>query len=88
MGIRRLQSGFALGVPAIRRQRNQLLVFSISGTSSDRRTIPATLRSRDFATAIMQRAIWELAALITIQSLGFGFTNSAQEKNCRRRIDI
>src|SRR6266852_8029249 len=42
--------------------------------------MPTTLRSRDFAIAIIHRAIWELAALITIQSLGFSFTNSLKRR--------
>src|SRR5882757_9977231 len=42
--------------------------------------MPTTLRSRDFAIAIIHRAIWELAALITIQSLGFSFANSLKRR--------
>src|SRR5216684_6436533 len=48
--------------------------------SSDRLTIPAMLRLRDFAIAIRHRAIWELAAFNTIQSLGFSFTNSLKRR--------
>src|SRR5437870_13561806 len=54
--------------------------FSISGMTSDRLTIPATLRSRDFAIAIRHRATWEFAAFNTIQSLGFSFTNSSKRR--------
>src|SRR5258706_15395990 len=42
--------------------------------------MPAILRSRDFAIAIRQRAICELAAFNTIQSLGFSFTNSLKRR--------
>src|SRR5580765_8025746 len=48
--------------------------------SSDRLTIPATLRPRDFAITIRHRAIWELAAFNTIQSLAFTFTNSLKRR--------
>src|SRR5260221_4120533 len=54
--------------------------FSTSGINSDRLTIPAILRSRDFAIAIRQRAIWELAAFKAIQSLGSNFTNSLKRR--------
>src|SRR5258708_9447658 len=54
--------------------------FSTSGISSGRLTIPAILRWRDFAIAIRQRAIWELAALMTIHSLGLSFTNSSKRR--------
>src|SRR4029077_8228596 len=55
--------------------------FSTSGRSSDRLTMPAMLRPRDFAIPIKHRAIWELAAFNTIQALGFSFTNSLKRRN-------
>src|SRR6266705_5122871 len=64
--------------------------FSISGISSDRLTIPTTLRSRDFAIAIRHRATWEFAAFNTIQSLD---SYSVQSENlfltysCRQKVD-
>src|SRR6201993_1622313 len=42
--------------------------------------MPATFRPRDFAIAIRHRAIWEFAALMTIHSLGFSFTNSLRRR--------
>src|SRR6266481_1079496 len=54
--------------------------LSTSGISSDRLTIPATLRLRDFAIAIRQRAIWELAAFNTIQSLGLALQIRLREE--------
>src|SRR5438876_4872920 len=54
--------------------------FSISGISSDRLTIPTTLRSRDFAIAIRHRATWEFAAFNAIQSFAFSFTNSSKRR--------
>src|SRR5947209_12214876 len=48
--------------------------------SSDRLTIPTTLRSRDFAIAIRHRATWEFAAFNAIQSFAFSFTNSSKRR--------
>src|ERR1700674_4131749 len=48
--------------------------------SSDRLTIPTTLRPRDFAIAMMHRATCEFAAFKTIQSLGFNFTNPSKRR--------
>src|SRR2546422_1705003 len=49
-------------------------------TSSDRLTVPTTLRARDFAIAIRHRATWEFAAFNTIQCFGFSFTNSFKRR--------
>src|SRR3984893_9491805 len=42
--------------------------------------MPATLRLRDFAIAMMHRATCEFAAFITIQSFGFSFTNPSKRR--------
>src|SRR3984885_9902179 len=42
--------------------------------------MPATLRPRDFAIAMMHRATCEFAAFKAIQSLGFSFTNPSKRR--------